>query len=105
MDIATLEKLIGTPRDSALLRVTLANALLAQDKAAEAETHLADAVAMDANYTAAWKQLGKVRLSLEDLAGARAAWEAGTEAAQRNGDKQAEKEMAVFLRRLNKNSA
>lgn len=102
MDISALEKLIGGPRDSALLRMSIATALLGEDRAAEAEKHLAQAVLMDADYTAAWKQLGKVRLALEDFDGAREAWEAGTGSAQRNGDKQAEKEMAVFLRRLEK---
>ena len=37
-----------------------------------------------------------------DLAGARQAWDSGLAAAQRKGDKQAEKEMTVFLRKLDK---
>lgn len=102
MDIEALLKLIGTDLDSALLRMTIATTLLNQEMAAEAEAHLSEATVMDPSYTAAWKSLGKVRLSLEDAEGARTAWQAGIEAARENGDKQAEKEMAVFLRRLNK---
>lgn len=102
MDVDALKKLIGTPRDSALLRMTIATALLGQDKSREAEKHLADSAEMDPAYTAAWKQLGKVRLSLGDTQGARQAWESGIEAARGNGDKQAEKEMTVFIRRLDK---
>lgn len=39
---------------------------------------------------------------LGDLPAARKAWEDGIVAAQAHGDKQAEKEMAVFLKKLNK---
>lgn len=82
--------------------MTLATALLDQERPEEAEDQLTQATRMDAGYTAAWKQLGKLRLSLEDPDGARAAWQSGLEAAHAKGDKQAEKEMTVFLRRLDK---
>ena len=100
MDIESLKRLVGTPRDSALLRVTLANALLQDNRTSEAEQQLTAATKMDLNYTAAWKQLGKVRLSLDDKEGARQAWESGIGIAEKNGDKQAKKEMSVFLKRL-----
>lgn len=100
MDPDALRKLIGTPRDSALLRMTLATALLRSDETGEAEEHLVEATKMDPTYTAAWKQLGKLRLSLDNPDGAREAWQCGIEAARENGDKQAEKEMRVFLKRL-----
>ena len=102
MDIESLESLIGTNRDSALLRVTIAHALLMQEKTSEAQEQLTRATEMDPAYTAAWKQLGKVCVSLDDTEGARKAWQSGLEAAISNGDKQAEKEMGVFLRRLDK---
>lgn len=102
MDIEALKKLIGTPRDSALLRISIAAALVGEDRTSEAVEQLTEATRMDSNYTAAWKQLGKARLSLDDPEGARKAWRSGIEAARANGDKQAEKEMAVFLRRLDK---
>lgn len=102
MDVEALQKLIGTPRDSALLRMSIATALLAEDRPAEAEQQLAEATGMEPDYTAAWKQLGKVRLSLDDPEGAREAWQSGIEAARANGDKQAEKEMTVFIRRLDR---
>lgn len=102
MDIESLKHLIDTPRDSALLRVTLANALLEDDQNGEAELQLVAATEMDPSYTAAWKQLGKVRLKLDDKEGARQAWQSGIEIAEKNGDKQAGKEMSVFLKRLDK---
>ena len=102
MDIESLLRLVGTPRDSALLRVTLANALLQHDRSSEAEEQLLAATEMDPDYTAAWKQLGKIRLSLDDKEGARQAWQSGIEIAEKNGDKQAGKEMAVFVKRLDR---
>lgn len=102
MDIESLKRLVGTNRDSALLRVTIANALLGEEQTAEAEQQLVQATEMDPSYTAAWKQLGKVRLSLDDRKGARQAWQSGIEIAENNGDKQAGKEMTVFLRRLDR---
>lgn len=102
MDLASLRVLVGTDRDSALLRLTIANALLLDDQASEAEAELVIATQMDPVYTAAWKQLGKVRLARNDTEGARQAWQSGLEAAQKNGDVQAEKEMAVFIKRLDR---
>jgi hypothetical protein len=54
---------------------------------------------MDAGY-GRLKELGKVRRQNEDPAGAAEAWRKGIGKARENGDKQAEKEMTVFLRRL-----
>ena len=106
MDIDSLRKLIGTPRDSAMLRLTLARLLARllaqQDALEEAVTHLEAAVVQDPAYTAAWKELGRLRLRAGRTEAARDAWTRGMEQAVRHGDKQAEKEMTVFLRRLEK---
>ena len=56
----------------------------------------------DPKYSAAWKLLGKALQAEGDLDGARTAWTDGLAAAQAHGDKQAEKEMTVFLRKLDK---
>jgi Tfp pilus assembly protein PilF len=100
VDIETLLRLLGTPRDGAMLRLTLARLLSARGDLAAAEAHLEAALAMDADYTAAWKELGRVRQQRENPAGAADAWRQGVDKARANGDKQAEKEMTVFLRRL-----
>jgi len=102
MNIDTLLKLVGTERDSAMLRLTLARLLVADDDLGQAETHLAAAVDMDRDYTAAWKELGKVRQQRGNHAGAAEAWREGIEVARARGDKQAEKEMTVFLKRLSR---
>ena len=75
---------------------------LDQGDAARAAEHLKACVAFDAKYSAAWKLLGKAYQLQGDVAGARQAWTDGLAAAQAHGDKQAEKEMTVFLRKLDK---
>jgi Tfp pilus assembly protein PilF len=102
MDVDSLLKLVATPRDSAMLRLTLARLLIAQADLEQAEFHLEAATAMDRGYTAAWKELGRVRQRNNDTAGAARAWRQGIEVARDKGDKQAEKEMAVFLKRLSR---
>ena len=98
--LAQLRALIGTPRDGALLRVSLANALLAQGDAVKAIEELRVALKFDADYSVAWKLLGKTLADTGDAGAAIDAYRSGIAAAAKRGDKQAEKEMHVFLRRL-----
>jgi len=100
--IANLRTQLGGPRDGALLRYSLGNALLAAGEPAQAVLQLREALTFDPNYSAAWKVLGKAQLSLQDSAAAADAWREGIAVAHAHGDVQAEKEMAVFLKRLAK---
>ena len=103
--IARLEKLLGTPRDGALLRFSLG---LEYAKAQDTETaieHFRHAVVMDPAYSAAWRALGKALESAGRSEEALAAFRDGIAAAHRKGDKQAEKEMTVFARRIEKRTA
>ena len=100
--IASLRGMCGGPRDGALLRVSIANALLAQDDATAAVAELRHALQFDPDYSAAWKLLGKTLADVGDATAAIDAYRAGIAAAGKRGDKQAEKEMLVFLRRLEK---
>ena len=100
--VARLRALCGGPRDGALLRVSLANALIAQGDRAAALDELRRATEFDADYSAAWKLLGKTLADGGDAGGAAAAYNQGICAASKRGDKQAEKEMRVFLKRLQK---
>jgi predicted Zn-dependent protease len=98
--IANLRKQCDGPRDGALLRFSLGNALLADGEPLAAIDELRRAVGFDPIYSAAWKLLGKACLAQGDEAAAADAWRSGIAAAAQRGDKQAEKEMTVFLRRL-----
>jgi tetratricopeptide (TPR) repeat protein len=103
--IANLEKLLGTPRDGALLRYSLGLEHLRGGRRESAATYLREAVARDPGYSAAWKALGRALSELEQDADALEAWRRGVEAARSKGDKQAEKEMTVFARRLERKLA
>lgn len=100
--ITNLRGQCGGPRDGALLRFSLANALLDADDAAAAVIEYRRALDFDPHYSAAWKLLGKACLADDDKTAAAAAWRQGIKVAGERGDKQAEKEMTVFLRRLQK---
>jgi predicted Zn-dependent protease len=97
-----LRKQVDGPRDGALLRYSLGNALIAEGKPAEAAEALRKAVEFDPNYSAAWKSLGKALAEADDTHAAIQAYENGIAVAEARGDKQAAKEMHVFLRRLQK---
>ena len=98
--IGNLERLLAAGKDGALLRFGLGNAHLQAGEPAAAVAHLRRAVELDPNYSAAWKLLGKALTDSGDKPGALAAYENGVVAAQHKGDKQALREMKVFIRRL-----
>ena len=103
MDAARrFEALLASGKDSALLRFSLGMQYLAAGEPARAAEHLRRAVEQDPGYSAAWKLLGKALAESGDAAGAIIAYRDGIAAAERKGDKQAGKEMAVFLKRLEK---
>jgi Flp pilus assembly protein TadD len=102
--IDSLRAQCGGPRDGALLRFSLGKALLDAGDHVAAIEEFRRAVTFDPQYSAAWKLLGKAYLAGDDEAGAAEAWQQGIAVAQQRGDKQAEKEMTVFLRRIKPNS-
>lgn len=99
MDVTALQRMLQAGRDSALLRLSLGKALLDASDPAGAAVHLQHCVDQDPAYSAGWKLLGKALLASGDAGAAALAWQQGIAVAQRNGDKQAEKEMTVFKRR------
>lgn len=106
MDISKLETMLeqslARGQDNPLLRFSLGNLYLKQKDYQAAAKHLQAAVKLQPDYTAAWKALGKALAGAEDHTAAIQAYQQGIKVAQEQGDKQAEKEMQVFLRRLSK---
>ena len=100
--LASFERMLAAGRDGALLRFSLGNEYLKRGDAASAAEHLARAVALDPKYTAAWKLYGKALSAAGRDGEALAAYREGISVAAAKGDKQAEKEMRVFARRLEK---
>ena len=100
--IDSLKKMLGGPRDGALLRFSLGNEYLKAGDPATAGKCFQEAVDRDSQYSAAWKALGKALAEAGDASGALAAYERGIAVAETKGDIQAAKEMKVFARRLRK---
>ena len=98
--LQNFEKMLASGRDGALLRFSLGNEHLKAGEPQRAAEHLARAVAFDPNYTAAWKLYGKALAAAGHDAEALAAYREGIAVARARGDKQAEKEMQVFAKRL-----
>lgn len=97
--IERFEALLAAGKDGALLRFGLGSEYLRAGEARLAAMHLREAVALDPGYSAAWKLLGK-SLEADDRAAAAQAYRSGIAAAESRGDKQAAREMQVFLKRL-----
>jgi Tfp pilus assembly protein PilF len=100
--LANLEKLLAAGKETALLRFSLGNEYLKAGQPAAAAKHLLRAVELDREYSAAWKLLGKALAESGQSEEALTAYRKGIEVAERKGDKQAAKEMAVFAARIEK---
>lgn len=98
--LASFEKMLAAGKDSALLRYSLGNEYLKVGDVARATEHLERAIAQDPKYTAAWKLYGRALSAAERHEEALAAYRQGIVVAHARGDKQAEKEMTVFARRI-----
>jgi Tfp pilus assembly protein PilF len=103
--LQTLEKMLASGKDNALLRFSLGNEYLKLEQAETAAHHLRAAVAHDPGYSAAWKILGKALGEAGQLTEALAAYRSGIDVAEKKGDKQAAKEMTVFAKRIEKRLA
>lgn len=102
--IQAFEKMLAGGKDGHLLRYGLGSEYLEADQPDAAIVHLDACIRLAPTYSAAWKLLGKAYQANGQLEQAASAWESGIQVAQENGDKQAEKEMTIFLKRLRKNT-
>jgi predicted Zn-dependent protease len=98
--LASFLKMLDAGKEGALLRYSLGNEYLKAGDSAHAELHLRHAVTLDPEYTAAWKLLGRALAESGQAAQALEAYTEGIAVAVRRGDKQAQREMQVFARRL-----
>jgi predicted Zn-dependent protease len=98
--LANFLRMLDAGKDGALLRYSLGNEYAKAGDAMKAALHLRRAVTLDPEYTAAWKLLGRALADSGHAAEALAAYAEGIAVAGRRGDKQAQREMQVFARRL-----
>jgi len=97
--IENLHGMLERGVDSALLRYSLGHELLKTGDADAAIAHLREALTFDAEYSAAWKELGQALAAAGSHAEAIDVLGQGIEVAERRGDVQAAKEMGVFRKR------
>lgn len=97
-----LEKLLDAGEDNALLRFSLGELLFKDGEHEAAARHLAEAVAHDPDYSAAWKLYGKALVESGELVAGIDVLEHGITVAEARGDNQAVREMQVFAKRARK---
>ena len=97
-----LEAALAAGQDTALLRFSLGDLLAGGIKITRFCEHLRRAVELDPQYSAAWKLLGRTQLRVGYASDARVTLRQGIAVARAQGDKQAEREMDVFLKRLDR---
>lgn len=100
MDIPRLESLLASGADTALLRFTLGSAHFRHGQFAAAVPHLARAVELDPDYSAAWKLYARCLIESGAADRAGPVLEQGLAVARRRGDMQAVREMEVWRKRL-----
>src|SRR4029079_9029736 len=96
---------VGRAGDVRLLRYSLGVEYLKAGDRPRASERLREALERDPDYSAAWKLLGRALAESDKPAEALEAWKRGIEAAHRRADREAEKEMTVFARRLERSAA
>lgn len=101
-NIETFKNLLDKGNDNTLLRYSLGNEYFKLADFDLAIVHLEKAIELNPSYSAAWKLYAKALSENKQTTEAIAAYEKGISIAEENGDKQAVKEMRVFLKRLNK---
>jgi uncharacterized protein HemY len=98
--LVNFERMLSIGKDSALLRYSIGNEYVKAKAWTSAIDALAQAVALDPTYTAAWKLYAHALAQAERHAEALDAYRHGIVVARQKGDRQAEKEMTVFARRI-----
>lgn len=100
--LPTLLKMLESGQDNAMLRFAIGNEYLNRGEWQAAAQALGKAVQQDANWSAAWKFYGRALMLGGDTEQAAAVLKQGLEVARERGDKQAAKEMQVYLKRIDK---
>jgi Tfp pilus assembly protein PilF len=96
------EELAAKAPDNVVVRYSLGLEYLKAKRYAEAERELREALRLKPDYSAAYRELGKSLVGLERLGEAREVYAKGAQVACEKGDLQTQREIEVFLKRLEK---
>ena len=100
--VSRFEAMLEQGTDNPMLRLTLGTAYWKSGNLDLSIEHLEQAVSQKSDYSAAYKILGRAYMDAGRLQEATGAFENGLKSAADNGDKQSEKEINVFMKRLKK---
>lgn len=103
--LINFERMLAAGKDSALLRFSIGNEYAKTTQWTAAGEALSHAVTLDPQFTAAWKLYARALQETGQPHEALDAYRKGIEVAKRKGDRQAEKEMTVFARRIERTLA
>jgi len=100
--IDTFEAMLERGQDSDMLRYTLGNEYYKNKQFDKAIEHLRQAVELKPTYSTAWKLLARALAEDGQLQQALETFDTAAKVAVDNGDKQVEKEITVFRKRVQK---
>ncbi|MFT7299742.1 MAG: putative Zn-dependent protease [Porticoccus sp.] len=95
-----LETMLANGNDSAMLRFGLGSAYFNEKDYQQAITHLEKCIERDNSYSSAYKLLRRAQIKLGLNERAKRTLAAGLEQSVLQGDKQTEREITVFLMKL-----
>ncbi len=98
--LETFEELAAKAPENVVVRYSLGREYLKAKRYAEAEHELREALRLKPDYSAAYRELGKSLVGLERPDEARDIYTKGAAVACEKGDLQTQREIEVFLRRL-----
>ncbi len=103
--IKQLEALVNSEPGNPLFRYTLGMEYLKVGEYANAAAALREAVRLNPEYSAAYRELGRALEKDRQTGEAAQVYQSGIAIANRQGDLQTAKEMEVFLKRIRKESS
>lgn len=103
--LEAFEEMAAKAPENVMVRYSLGREYLKAKRYAEAERELREALRLKPDYSAAYRELGKSLVGLDRPDEAREIYTKGAAVACEKGDLQTQREIEVFLRRLEKAGA
>ena len=100
--LESFEEMAVQAPDNVMVRYSLGREYLKAKRYADAERELREALRLKPDYSAAYRELGKSLVGLDRPDEAREIYQKGAAVACEKGDLQTQREIEVFLKRLEK---